>query len=202
MKGWGRKALPEPPPGGESWLERIRENIRKGDANWTALAERGFATRDGNTPRLGRNVMIASIDQGLKAGIRIAGILAIAGLVGLLSMPAMAQGSGSTGGGGGDSSAGFPAPDPFTVTRTVEGSVDSITESGVLTVRRETGSPVELKLAAKVRIRTDKKSSFQGRKDVALKEITAGMPVRVLYRQATLEVLEIRVLKPSAKAKG
>lgn len=106
----------------------------------------------------------------------------------------LAQGSGSV---APPPTAGDTLPDlPFTVTRSAVGNLSAI-QPGVLILDDEKRKePLKLKLASKVRISADKKSSLAGRKRLVLDDLAAGLYVKVTYRPETGEVVEIRVLKP------
>jgi hypothetical protein len=102
--------------------------------------------------------------------------------------PAAAQGSAPTGPG---------LETAFIVTRDVTGSVVTVDlESTSVVVADEKGRTYTFTLGKEARFRADRRSPFEGRKDLGVANLAQGQRVRVTYRGTDAVVTEVRWLRP------
>ncbi len=111
----------------------------------------------------------------------------------IFSLPAgvMAQGSGSvsrpTRTGGYDSS-------PFTVTRSVKGTIAEIqAEKGVVVVQEKNGKQHVLKVGKTTEFKAGKKTAMAEKKHLSLTDFEPGQPVKITYLASDMTITQFRL---------
>jgi hypothetical protein len=99
-----------------------------------------------------------------------------------------AQGSGSI---------NDPTPS-FGIVRQLDGTLASVDakEGVVVLEEKKTGKRVTLRADPRIKLKADKGSALEGRRDLKLADFTAGQPVRIAFRTTDLAAVEMKLRKP------
>jgi hypothetical protein len=100
--------------------------------------------------------------------------------------------------GGSGGAVATPRPefrDDFVPTRSLRGELIEISETS-LTVRDGKGKATTIALNGKTKFKTEDKTLFTGKAKLSANDFSAGLSVRVLYREGDASAVEVKALKP------
>lgn len=99
--------------------------------------------------------------------------------------------------GGSGGAVATPRPDTadnFVPTRSVRGELIKISESSV-TVRDGKGVETTVALDSKTKFKAEDKAAFSGKGKLEARDLSAGISVRIVYREGDKTAVEVKALK-------
>jgi hypothetical protein len=155
-----------------------------------------------SSPPLNQSELLISSDEkrvlestlGRFVGLFVLVVLAASGTV-------FAQGSGSSSRVGGGPQQRVPGSNsaenrnPFVVNDDMKGRITRIdATANLIGVEDKKGEVRTFKIAAECKLKADKKSELGEKKDLSLKDLQVGQPVKVVYRASDSAAMEVKLL--------